>query len=223
MTLLDYPQKLAAIIFTIGCNMRCPFCYNPSLVSADAIKKIRPIKENDVWEFLKTRKKYLEGVVISGGEPTLQPDLIRFCHQLKKIGYAVKLDTNGLLPNVLEVLINKQLLDYLAMDIKGPLKNYSRITNTKIDLANIKKSISLIRDSGLPYEFRSTLVGGWQTPDDIEAMAKLIKGADKYFLQSFKRQTDLVGQAFNGQSFPLKTMNEFKNLAAQYVKVCEVR
>src|SRR3989344_8788888 len=127
VTLLDYPQKLAAIIFTVGCNMRCPFCYNPSLVLADSIKKIRPIAASDALDFLKRRKKYLDGVVIGGGEPTLQPDLIKFCRQLKKIGYAIKLDTNGSLPEVLEKLINSRLIDYIAMDLKSSLKNYSQV------------------------------------------------------------------------------------------------
>ena len=223
VTLLDYPQKLAAIIFTVGCNMRCPFCYNPSLVLTDAIKKIQPIAASDVLDFLKRRKKYLDGVVIGGGEPTLQPDLIKFCQKLKKIGYAIKLDTNGLLPTVLKKLIDGRLIDYLAMDIKGPLKNYSFVTKAEIDSGNIKTSISLIMKSGLPYEFRTTLVRNLHNQVDIENMAKLIKGADKYFLQNFRRQTDLVGQEFNGRSFPLKTMAEFKDIAKKYVKVCEVR
>ncbi|MEK7072806.1 MAG: radical SAM protein, partial [Patescibacteria group bacterium] len=110
VTLLDYPQKVAAIIFTIGCNMRCPFCYNPSLVLSNNIKKITPIKESDIISFLKKRIKYLDGVVISGGEPTLQSDLLSFCQKLKKIGYLIKLDTNGLRPNVLKKLLDNDLL-----------------------------------------------------------------------------------------------------------------
>ena len=223
VTLLDYPQKLAATLFTVGCNMRCPFCYNPSLVLADSIKKIRPIAASDALDFLKRRKKYLDGVVIGGGEPTLQPDLIKFCRQLKKIGYAIKLDTNGLLPGVLKKLLESRLIDYLAMDIKGPLKNYNLVTKTEINSDNIKTSISLVMKSGLPYEFRSTLVRNLHASADIKNMVKLIKGADKYFLQNFRHQADLVDQEFNGRSFSSKAMTEFKNIAAKYVKVCEVR
>ena len=223
VTLLDYPQKVAAIIFASGCNMRCPFCYNPSLVLPKFIEKIPVIDESETLRFLKKRKRYLDGVVIGGGEPTLQPDLIKFCRQLKKINYAIKLDTNGSLPEVLEKLINSRLIDYIAMDLKSSLKNYSQVVGLEIDPANIKKSIALIMKSGLPYEFRTTLVRYLHTYDDIEDIAKLIKGANKYFLQGFRRQTDLVDQDFNGRSFPLKTMIEFKNMAGKYVKVCEVR
>ena len=156
VTLLDYPQKLAAIIFTSGCNMRCPFCYNPSLVIPEAIEKSGFIPEEDVVGFLKKRKKYLDGVVLTGGEPAMQPDVKNFCRKLKKLGYSIKFDTNGLLPDLLSDLISEKLIDYIAMDIKGPMVNYNKFSGVDAG-ENIEKSIKLIKDSGLPHEFRSTL------------------------------------------------------------------
>lgn len=223
VTLLDYPQKVAAIIFTIGCNMRCPFCYNPSLVLSNSIKKVKPIKESDIIKFLKKRIKYLDGVVITGGEPTLQSDLLSFCQKLKKIGYLIKLDTNGLRPHVLKKLLDNNLIDYIAMDIKGSKKNYNKSAGVKIDYNNIKKSIKLIINSKLPHEFRTTLVCGLHNKDDVIEMSQMVSGADKYFLQSFRKNKELVGQKFSGRSFSSKIMAEFKNIAAPYVGVCETR
>ena len=223
VTLLDYPQKVAAIIFTIGCNMRCPFCYNPSLVLADGIKRLSLISERDIITFLKKRIKYLDGVVITGGEPTLQNDLLSFCQKLKKIGYLIKLDTNGLRPHVLKKLFDDDLVDYIAMDIKGSKDNYNKSAGIKVDYNHIKKSIKLIINSKFPHEFRTTLVRGLHTKDDVVEISQMVSGADKYFLQSFRKNKDLVGQNFSGQIFSAKIMAEFKNIAAPYVDVCEIR
>jgi len=223
VTLLDYPQKVAAIIFTIGCNMRCPFCYNSSLVLSSEIKNNNPLAESDVLDFLRKRKKYLDGAVITGGEPTLQSDIVRFCRKLKKMDYLIKLDTNGLLPDVLEKLINEKLVDYIAMDIKASPDKYKKASGVIIDMEKIKKSISLVMNSGLPYEFRSTLVGGIHNKEDIIEMAKLISGADKYFLQNFKLQKKHVGKDFVGKSLTYKAMDEFCSLAKKHVKNCEAR
>jgi len=223
VTLLDYPQKVAAIIFTISCNMRCPFCYNPSLVLSSSIEKIQPLKEVDVINFLKKRIKYLDGVVITGGEPTLQGDLFQFCQKIKKIGYLLKLDTNGLRPDVLKKLFYHQLVDYIAMDIKGSKENYNKSAGVSVDYNNIQESVDLIINSKLPHEFRTTLVRGLHTYDDIIEMSKMISGADKYFLQSFRKNNNLVDQNFAGKSFSSKIMAEFKKIATPYVGVCETR
>ena len=223
VTLLDYPQKVAAIIFTLGCDMRCPFCYNPNLVWPDLIKKANLLPETDLFSFLKRRRKYLDGVCLTGGEPLLQPDLISFLEKIKKLGYSVKLDTNGLRPDILKKLMAGGLIDYAAMDIKGPLEQYEKFCGVKINGGEIKKSIGLIIKSGLDYEFRSTLVKGLHKKSDIVKMAKLIKGAGKYFLQNFNPQAVLVGGKFKGASFTQKEMAEFCRLAGKYVNMCKVR
>jgi len=223
VTLLDYPQKVAAIIFTVGCNMRCPFCYNPSLVLSNLEKDNKSFKEMEVLSFLKKRKKYLDGIVITGGEPTLQTDLPKFCQKLKKLGYSIKLDTNGMLPDVLENLIGDKLVDYIAMDIKGPLESYSKSSGMDTDVKNIQKSVKMIIKGSLPHEFRTTLVRGLHSKKDIVSMARIVLGADKYFLQNFKDHKKLVGEGFRGRSFTNKLMKEFREIADKYVKECEIR
>lgn len=223
VTLLDYPQKVAAIIFTLGCNMRCPFCYNPTLVVPELRQENRLIPEADVLEFMKKRKKYIDGVVISGGEPTLQPDLPAFLRKLKKLGYAVKLDTNGLRPEALEKLLEDELVDYLAMDIKGPLENYQKFCGVAASAGTIAKSISLVMGSGLPYEFRSTLSKGLHKAGDLEEMAEAIAGADQWYLQNFSRQDMLVGTGFSGRGFPRSELEKFVEIGSKKVKKCEIR
>ena len=220
VTLLDYPQKMAAIVFTYGCNMRCPFCYNPQLVLPGlAAEKL--YDEDQVIDFLTRRKKYLDGLVVTGGEPTLQKDLARFLAKMKKIGYAVKLDTNGLMPETLQELLEKELIDYIAMDIKGPVKEYGRYAG--VEGEKIQESVELIMTSGLPYEFRSTLVKGWHDSEAIEKMAKMIKGAELYYLQNFQDGKCLAGEEFSGKSFFKKELEEFRQLCQPYVKKCAVR
>lgn len=223
VTLLDYPQKVAAIIFTLGCNMRCPFCYNPTLVVPELRQENRLIPEADVLEFMKKRRKYIDGVVISGGEPTLQPDLPAFLRKLKKLGYAVKLDTNGLRPEALEKLLSDGLVDYLAMDIKGPLENYQKFCGVAASVGTIAKSIALVMASGLPYEFRSTLAKGLHKPDDVEAMSAAIAGADQWYLQNFSRQDMLVDTGFSGKGFSRSELDKFVEIGSKKVKKCEIR
>ncbi len=223
VTLLDYPEKVAAIIFTARCNMRCPFCYNSNLVLPEKIEKVDYYKEEDILKFFDKRKKLLDGVVITGGEPTLQADLGDFCLKLKEMGYKIKLDTNGLLPEVVEKLISKGLIDYIAMDIKGPLSRYSEITRVEINSESIKKSVKLIMSSGLGYEFRTTLVKGLHELEAMKEIGELIKGADKYYLQSFTPGQGTLEPGFNGSFFTVVEMTEFKEITDKYVKVCKIR
>ncbi|MEI6288312.1 MAG: anaerobic ribonucleoside-triphosphate reductase activating protein [bacterium] len=223
VTLLDYPQKVAAIIFTNGCNMRCPFCHNPDLVLPELINKQAPLPEGEVFDFLKKRKKYLDGLVITGGEPTMQGDIVDFCQKVKKIGYLIKFDTNGLLPEILQELLDKKLLDYIAMDLKGPLQKYEKFCGIKVDIKKIKDSIEKIKNSGLPYEFRSTMVKGLHSKKDVVEMAKTIEGAEKYFLQNFIPPQKTVGSGFEGKSFLHSELEEFASLANKYVIVCSLR
>lgn len=223
VTLLDYPDKVAAIIFTGGCNMRCPFCYNPGLVLPKHLSQKDLYDEKDILVFLKERKKYLDAVVITGGEPTLQTDLSDFLFLLKKLDYLIKIDTNGLLPGVLDDLFNKKLIDYIAMDIKGDLNNMKPFSGISDDKNAISKSIDKIMSSGLPYEFRSTLVKGLHNEDTVKKMSQAIKKADKYYLQSFKEGVDTVGDASSFKSFTNKEMKRMKHIAEKYVKICEIR
>lgn len=221
VTLLDYPQKLAAIVFTAGCNMRCLFCYNYKLVLPELINDANLYEEAKVVEFLKKRKKYLDGLVITGGEPLMQEDLADFLRQMKAVGYEIKLDTNGLRAEALRNLIEKKLIDYIAMDIKSPLESYEKFTGVPAE--NITNSIKLVMKSGLPYEFRSTLVKGLHKKDDIADMAKAVKGAKLYYLQNYSGTGPLAGEKFKGKAFFNKDMEEMQKIAEEYVKKCLIR
>ena len=223
VTLLDYPGLVAATIFTSGCNMRCPFCYNPGLVLPQLIVKDGGLPEKELFDFLKQRKKYLDGVCITGGEPLLQPDIVNFCVKIKKLGYLIKLDTNGLQPKKLAKLIDKKLIDYIAMDIKGPVGNYQKYVGATVDTDKVKKSIAIIKDSGLAYEFRSTLAKGLHQKEDILAMAEMIRGAKKYFIQNFTAPEMCVDRNFKGTPFTQAEMIEFQVVAKKAVADCQLR
>jgi len=223
VTLLDYPEKVAAIVFTSGCNFRCPFCYNPTLVLPELIAESQFIPPGELLAFLKKRKKYLDGVVISGGEPTLNPKLIPLLEKIKNLGYEIKLDTNGAYPEILQTVIKRGLVDYLALDIKGPLEEYEKFCGVPIEVEKIKTSIKLVKNSSLPYEFRSTIVKGWHQQEDFEKMAQAISGARLYYLQNFSPGVRLVKKDFSGRLFTPKELAELKILAEKYVKKCLVR
>lgn len=232
LTLLDYPDHLAAIIFTGGCNFRCHFCYNPLLVLPqkgrdDKIKKekgLSPLSTEDLFLFLKSRIGRLDGVVITGGEPTLHEDLPAFIKKIKALGYLVKLDTNGTNPGMLSGLIKAKLLDYIAMDLKAPWDKYEATVGVKTNCNNLQKSVKIIMTSGLPYEFRTTVVPGLLVEEDIAPMGEAIKGADKWYLQLFKSDTDLVNQSYQTQkAYTDREMAALAALGRKYVKLCEFR
>ena len=185
-SLLDYPGQLAAVVFTQGCPWRCFYCHNPQLVEPQLFEKSLPT--GVVLDFLSQRQGKLGGVVISGGEPLMHKGLFVFLQQVKQLGYLVKLDTNGYYPDRLQALLENQLVDYLAMDIKAPLNKYERVVQVALDLDRISQSIELVRDSGLPYEFRTTVPKAFLQPENILSIGQLIKGADKYFLQIMQGQ-----------------------------------
>lgn len=179
---IDYAPHISCVIFTRGCNFRCPYCHNPELVLPESYGGTVP--ENELFSFLTRRRKYLDAVVISGGEPTLQPDLPGFCARIKSMGFPLKLDTNGSRPAVLLQLISHRLVDYLAMDIKTDPEWYDRLgidSETRADA--IRESIELIRSSGLPHEFRTTCVKPLVDGDAIGRIAELVRGAPLYALQ----------------------------------------
>lgn len=187
LTLIDYPGKVATTVFTVGCNFRCPFCHNPELI--DFPKESLPTyRENEqvFFDFLEKRKGLLDGVCVTGGEPTVQPDLLEFLEKIKKMGFLVKLDTNGNRPEVVKEVVRRKLADFFAMDIKNRSGKYAETAGVDIDEAKIRESIALIRGSGIPYEFRTTVVPGLHEEDDFDGIVSLIDGADAYYLQEFR-------------------------------------
>ena len=190
MTLIDYPGKVACTIFTVGCNFRCPFCYSGELVLPE--KQITEISEKDIFNFLKERQGLLDGCVICGGEPTINEDLPDFIIKIKKLGYLVKLDTNGSSPEMLEYLIINKMVDYVAMDIKSSRAKYSVYTGRKVDLAKIERSINQLKKNEVSFEFRTTVAPGL-TAEDILAIAEWISGPGvNYFLQKFVPEKELL-------------------------------
>ena len=182
------------------------------------------LKEGDLFDFLKSRAGKLDGVVVSGGEPTIQADLPEFLAKIKKLDFKIKLDTNGTNPVMLKKIVAKQLVDYIAMDIKAPAAGYEKVTGAKSQFPKIAESIRIIRESGLPYEFRSTIVPGLHTAEDIRKMGEMIKEADKWFLQVLKTDTDLVNTNLEKvEPYTRKEMDEFKKIGLKFVKECGVR
>ncbi len=207
ISLIDFPGYISTVVFTKSCNFRCHFCYNPMLVLPDegnsSVEENHSlISEDDFFLFLKGRLGKIGGVVISGGEPTLQPDLKAFIIKIRELGFKVKLDTNGTNPDIMENLIDEKLLDYVAMDFKAPFLKYEEVVSVKVDLSAIKRSIQLLLENKAPYEFRTTLVPGLHELDDIYQMAEELAGAKKWFLQKFKSDTNLVNNNLkNSRSF----------------------
>lgn len=187
LTLIDYPGKVATTVFTVGCNFRCPFCHNPELI--DFPKEEFPTyrkNEKLFFDFLEKRKGKLDGVCVTGGEPTVQPDLLGFLGKIKKMGFLVKLDTNGSRPEIVKEVIARKLADFFAMDIKNRAQCYQETSGSEVPDANIRESIRLIRESGIPHEFRTTVVPGLHEESDFEGIVDLIGGAPSYFLQEFR-------------------------------------
>lgn len=199
LTLLDYPEHMACSIFTGGCNLRCPFCHNASLVTHVDANKIIPT--DTILSFLETRVGILEGVCITGGEPTLQSDLKEFIKTIKAMGFLVKLDTNGTNPDLLQELLSAKLLDYVAMDIKNSLTKYAKTVGIKdFDCALIQRSVQILKESMIPYEFRTTVVKELHTYEDFIEIAELIGDCDKYYIQNFVDSGDLVQPGMTGYS-----------------------
>lgn len=196
VTLLDYPGKVACEIFTQGCNFECPFCQNSSLIP---ITNTGEFSEEEIFEYLNLRKNILDGVVITGGEPTVQKDLKGFIKKIKDLGLLVKLDTNGGNPKVLQELIDEKLVDYVAMDIKNIFNKYNITAGKKINLDNIKKSIEILKASKIDYEFRTTIIKEMHSLDDIISICKLV-GDAKYYLQNFEDSENVIDHSLHGFS-----------------------
>lgn len=190
-TLVDFPGKVAATVFTLGCNFRCPYCHNPELVLPAMINKQPKITEKEIIDFLKERKGFLEGLCITGGEPMVQADLPDFVQKVKRLGLLVKLDTNGSFPEILENLIKNKLIDWVALDIKAPPEKYNIFTQGRITAETIDQSINILKKSKINYEFRTTLAPEILTEKDIMIIVNWIKPAARYYLQQFKNDKTL--------------------------------
>lgn len=213
-TLLDYPEHVAATVFVGGCNFRCPFCHNSDLVLNPASQPF--IGEEEIFDFLNKRKNILSGVCISGGEPTLQPDLDEFIRKIKDMGLLVKLDTNGYRPEIIKGLVEKDLLDYIAMDIKSGVTGYKSAAGiTELDWEKIAESIDFIMNSGVQYEFRTTVVKGIHKKQDFEEITNLIKGCGSYFLQNYKDNENVILPGF--AVFSKEELEEFAEVVRPYV------
>jgi len=221
LTLLDYPGKIACIVFTQGCNFACGYCHNPEMIPL--IQEVKSgVDEKAFFTFLSSRGNLLDGVVISGGEPTLQRDLSVFMQKIKQLGFLVKLDTNGSNPQIVQELFREGLVDYLAMDIKATLPKYKDLV--KNDVAEkISESVRIIMESGVDYEFRSTIFPSCHSEDDIREMGNLIHGAKNWYLQNFRPLKTLHPSFKNKASFTSDELLHLKNIAKQYAEHVEIR
>ena len=227
-TLIDYPGHVAATVFTLGCNFRCPWCYSKELVLPELIASQPVIPEEEVMEFLKGKQGLLEGVGICGGEPTLQPDLAKFIKKVKDLGFAVKLDSNGSNPGMLNDLIDKKLIDYVAMDIKLPKERYSLVFGAKLSVDNIEESIKILKNSDIDFEFRTTVAPGVHTVGDLEKMARWIgEGVPgrkpKYFLQNFRPGKNIDPEFEDRRPFPSEFFKEAEARIRPYVSEFGIR
>ncbi len=220
LTLLDFPGKLACTVFTSGCNFRCPFCHNASLVLPGMSEHI---DESEVFSFLKKREGILEGVCITGGEPCLQSDLESFIGKVKALGFSVKLDTNGSFPEKLSALLEKGLLDYVAMDIKTSPERYAEVTGVTNEsfFENVKKSVELLKECGIPHEFRTTTAKELQNAEDFLKIGQWLKGEKRYFLQQYESSGELVGKEMT--PYEKEEIEEFKKLMENFVEDVEIR
>lgn len=218
-SLIDFPGNISAIIFTIGCNFRCPYCHNPELVdeTADEIPTV------DVLAFLHSRMGKLDGVTISGGEPTMHDDLIPFIKEIKGMGFKVKLDSNGTRPDIIEQVQREKLVDYIAMDIKAPFTVYERAIARPVDIEKIKKSVQLIMEGAVPYEFRTTVVKALLSPEDIENIGQDIQGARIYYLQKFVSSKILNPSFVKKTTYTNEEFESFKLVLQEYVQECHIR
>ena len=217
-TLLDYPGCVAATIFLGGCNFRCPFCHNGDLVLKSG--QMTGYEEKEVLAFLKKRRNVLEGVCITGGEPTLHAELPEFISKIKELGYLVKLDTNGSNPEMLKSLVKEKLIDYVAMDVKAPLTKYEKACGVAVDVEKIKQSVEFLKQGEIPYEFRTTVVKELHTGEDILEIGRYLGGASKYFLQSYEESEQNLCKDFTAMPREeLFLLEQELKTEIEYVKV----
>ncbi len=220
-TLIDYPGKVACMVYTVGCPFRCPYCHNPELVDETVTTYI---DDTSVLLFLDSRKGMLDGIVITGGEPTMHGDsLVTFMKEVKKRGFLVKLDSNGVDPSFLEKVITEKLVDFIAMDIKAPLVKYTETVGRPVNINAIKKSVKLIKESGIDYEFRTTIVKSMLSLDDLEQIGREIAGAKVYYLQKFIPSKILNPQFLKKVTYSDEEFVTLQKNMEKYVTFCGVR
>jgi len=240
ITLIDFPGKIAATVFLSGCSFRCPWCYNPELVLPEKIKDHPKIPEKDFFDFLKDRKNLLEGVCITGGEPTINEDLPDFIKKIKKLDYLVKLDTNGSNPKMLKELIADKLIDYVAMDIKAPREKYNETIgmfeqcqpidpNSSLNcwsqkiLDNVEESVNILKEGNVDFEFRTTIIPTFHKKEDIVKIVRWISPAKKYFLQNFRPEKTVNPEFLKIKPYTLKYILGIQKAIAPFFEVCQVR
>lgn len=221
-SLIDYPGRPCVIVFTIGCNFKCPYCHNPELISLTK-KTFVIIPEQEILRFLETRKGKIDAVSITGGEPTLHDDLLNFMSKLKAMGFLIKLDSNGTRPLVLQEALDKKLVDCLAMDVKAPLAKYNSIVASPVVLEDIKKSIDLIKNSGIDYEFRTTIVKSLLSKEDILEIGNLVSGARRYYLQKFIPTKTYDSTFLTQTTYSDEEFETLRKEIAPKVQYCKVR
>lgn len=210
-SMVDYEGKICCTVFTGGCNMRCPFCHNGALVVGDV--KSNQIDDDEVIEYLKQRKGLVDAVSVTGGEATLTVGLADFLRRVRELGYEIKLDTNGLRPDVLKSLIDQKLVDYVAMDIKNSPQKYAMTTGLKfVDLDKINESMQIIRESGIKHEYRTTIIEEFHTLEDMQSIADWISGAQRYYMQKYKDSEGCISHGYH----PVE-----KSVAEEFAKLFE--
>lgn len=221
-SLLDYPGKICITLFVQGCNLRCPYCHNSSLVGQQGPEQ--PITEGVVWDLLQKRAGLIDGVCISGGEPLLHRELSRFIQQVKSLGYKVKLDTNGTMPQRLEPLLTADLLDYVAVDLKAPLQKYGLATGGWDQPELVLESIRLLRESSVPYEVRTTVVPGLLDATDLVCMAQQLTKSEHYVLQQFRPSPIILDSCFQKiKPYAAGYLQKLQELVSPYVRQASLR
>lgn len=211
-SMIDYPGKISSVLFTAGCNFRCPYCHNAPLVTGEMETK----DLNSLLDTLIKRKRFVDAIVISGGEPTLHADLLPFLKTLKRQGFSIKLDTNGSKPNRLNQWIRAGVLDYIAMDIKHAIPKYGSLVQEPVDLEAIEESVSIIRLSEIPHEFRTTVFQEGFQQDDFLSIAKWLKGSPRYAIQNFHPQEELVDSSVKMTPYPIEMLQEIQKSLTPY-------
>lgn len=223
MTLLDFPGKVACTVFSCGCNFRCPFCHNAGLVLPDADRSML-MDQTEILAFLRKRQGLLDGVCLTGGEPLLFEENLAFLREIKALGYAVKLDTNGAFPERLKRAVTDGLADYVAMDIKNAPDSYAETAGLRVDMERIRESVDFLRSGAVPYEFRTTVVLPYHTEERMESIGKWIVGTEKYFLQQYKDENvDLLGDPATMRPAEKAQLETFLAIVRKYVPGAELR
>lgn len=220
-SIVDYPEKISTVVFVGGCNFCCPYCHNADLVLRP--ESLPDIEVREILRLLTERQGFVDGVVLTGGEPTLQTGLADFIRELKTLGLTVKLDTNGYRPQSLQRLLQERLLDYVAMDVKSSLEKYALAAGRKIDTQRIENSIQLLLSSEIEYEFRTTVVPGLVTVKDIDAIARSIAGARQYFLQQFRSPHTIAPQFAKMPPYPATVLEKMADTAQRWVSNVGIR